>query len=474
MSASSHGPKVYLLLIMLLAIFVVSLDTFDVVDLQLISSPITTQSTSSVAQGNDGYAKIGFFRPLSQYVPSDAVYPRAFPRWPKNRQIPCFEPPDSVFFDPDKDHNHDRMRDGKMDRGFMYVKMRKCASTSLASVSMRMARNHKDMLPINNGDREHSTMSEYVWNARDMARRGDPIAPEYFNDTIFCDQNWRHGAANQFNNRVKQESLLWTVLREPTSRYVSNYFFRDVYAVSVPASDEKFMLHRLVSGPLYYVEELSLDELPPYLSTELDFENPVPRQYEAEVTQISNKIMNEYDFIGVTERLDESLVCLMMIAHLNMADIMFLSSKISGMKRTDRNDGNECIGKSFISPFMKEYFANETWKDYIHHDLALYKAVNRSLDLTIDALGREEVEANLAVYKRAQALAKERCSAQAGVVEDEECVAENITVAKKKEITIGHDPIKHKRGQMENGCITGDVGCGFECLDEVADELGLW
>ena len=41
-----------------------------------------------------------------------------------------------------------------------------------------------------------------------------------------------------------------------------------------------------------------------------------------------NFVLQEYDFIGVTERLDESLVVLMLLLRLPMADVLYYTSKV--------------------------------------------------------------------------------------------------------------------------------------------------
>lgn len=77
---------------------------------------------------------------------------------------------------------------------------------------------------------------------------------------------------------------------------------------------------------------------------------------------------------------------------------------------------------------MQTYFDNDKeWLDMIQYDLALYQAVNASLDLTIDRLGRETFQVKLQEFRQAPTLC----------------------------------------------CLWKDSGCGTTCLDELAEELSL-
>jgi hypothetical protein len=142
-----------------------------------------------------------------------------------------------------------------------------------------------------------------------------------------------------------------------------------------------------------------------------------------------------------------------MAVNLKISDILYLSAKKQG-GYDDGGGGYGCslIQPSFISPGMKEYFQSDEWRQKIQYDLTLYVAVNRSLDLTIDYLGREEFEVNLDKYKRAQAEASERCLP--------------TTVFPCDEWGAPHGP-------DETDCLWNDSGCGITCLDEVARDLNM-
>lgn len=135
-----------------------------------------------------------------------------------------------------------------------------------------------------------------------------------------------------------------------------------------------------------------------------------------------------------------------MLLRLPLSDILYLSAKLTG-----EYDG-QCtwIQPSFVSPGMQDYFQSDYWKRMIQEDLALYVAANRSLDLTIDRLGRSEFQAKLAEYQTALEIGQQRCAANATFP----CTRDGV-----------------KRNQTS--CLWKDSGCGASCLDQVAVDLGI-
>ena len=158
-------------------------------------------------------------------------------------------------------------------------------------------------------------------------------------------------------------------------------------------------------------------------------------------------------FKGITERMEESAVALMMLLNLKMSDILFLSAKGKGGYDDGGGKGQGCtyIWPSFLSPGMQEFFdTNDEWKEMIQYDVAIYKAANASLDLTIEALGRDFFAENLARFKHAREEAQRQCLP---------------TVV----FPCDSGGALHKN----TDCLWNDSGCGTTCLDRVAEELGL-
>jgi len=99
---------------------------------------------------------------------------------------------------------------------------------------------------------------------------------------------------------------------------------------------------------------------------------------------------------------------------------------------------------------MREYFESDAWANMTQEDLALYQAANRSLDLTIDRLGRHEFQTKLVQYQTGLEISRQRCAA-------------NVTFPCTKQ--------GFKRN--ETSCLWKDSGCGAGCLDQVAAYLGI-
>jgi hypothetical protein len=330
------------------------------------------------------------------------ILPRVFDPWPRNESLPCF-PPDKDWW------QHSVLR-SPADTGLLFIKPMKTGGSSAAGVHVRMARH--------------------------VARRQEQSSFE------ICKGRWDHTRAHKtFPNRISEKSFLWTVVREPTARAISQYFHFQVSRDNVTATDKNFQRHLTREQVYwnYYLRTLSTNEV--FVSSETAID-------------IINKIMADYDFIAVTERMDESVVVLMMLLNLQMADVLYLNAKGNG-KYDDGAHNNKChfIQSSVVSPGMKDFFRDPRWQHKVLWDSLLHQAANRSLDLTIDRLGRLEFEANLEKFTSAQKVARERCLPK----EVFPCTSKGVLQKNAASL-----------------CLWADSGCGNDCLDEVATELGLW
>ena len=95
---------------------------------------------------------------------------------------------------------------------------------------------------------------------------------------------------------------------------------------------------------------------------------------------------------------------------------------------------------------------------YENADYLLYAAANRSLDLTIDALGRDLVEYQVNNLRRLQAMAETHCI--------------NSTYFPCS----SNGTLQSRMSDMD--CYWRDMGCGHNCIDRILsqdklDKLGL-
>jgi hypothetical protein len=185
------------------------------------------------------------------------VRPRVFEPWPSDQPLPCLPPERDMF----------TKKDGPATAGFLFVKTYKTASSTSAGVNLRIAKS--------------------------VAERGNNQFP-------FCQARFdhakpwnRHGTL--YANRTLEESFLWAIIREPTKRAVSQFFHFQVSRAGVSPTDENFQsfLKRDMFKN-YYIRTLSM--------------TPVHHKTINDHTT-ANEILRAYNFIGVSERINEVSWC---------------------------------------------------------------------------------------------------------------------------------------------------------------------
>lgn len=268
-------------------------------------------------------------------------------------------------------------------KGFLYTKPLKSASSTLSGVAVQAAYN--------------------------MARRLNK-------NTSHCLVRWNHATPSaqkmKYNQLVKSDSYLFTFVREPTKRAISNFFFDEVSRLKKEPHDANFKKYLLGKAARnHYIQEMS----------------PSAGLIAGNQNSTISQILKLYDFIGIVERFDESLVVLKILLGLEYRDIIYLSAKSSGgydegvsFKKgaglgwdvSGEQKKGTCvyIVPSFVSPGMKEWLNSSAWQKQISGDNALYAAAYHSLDSTIEKLGPDLVADQLEVFKRYLAVAQETLS----------------------------------------------------------------
>lgn len=334
------------------------------------------------------------------------IRPRAFEEW-KYGKVPCF-PPDDKWYLPATHRIPAR-------EGFFLLKEMKTGGSTAAGIHLRIARNE--------------------------ARRQFPSDLKY----RFCKTRNDHAIASRqdYAHRNREKSFLWTVIRDPTTRATSQFFHFQVSRNKVEPTDRNFQewiqsewLHR------YYLMTLS---------TENVFNTSLSPSFDP--VACANQIMLDYDFIGITERMEESAVVLQLLLGLKTGDILYTNAKQSSGFDDGSYEDRGCIYivPSFVSPGMKAYFQSTHWKVISATDAFLHQAANKSLDLTIERLGRRRFEEALRRFRWALDQVEQKCSA-------------NITY-----------PCSPSGEYMKRrDCLWLDSGCGTKCMDAVAEELDLY
>ena len=238
-----------------------------------------------------------------------------------------------------------------------------------------------------------------------------------------------------YANRDKKTSFLWSMLREPTRRFVSEFFHFEVSRKKVEPTDVNFQQY------------LSRFHYAPYVS----LLHPQPGTHGTNISGAIMDILQEYNFIGVTERMDESLVVLKLLMGLELNDILYLKAAKGSGGFDDGAYKGSCvyIVPSFISPGMQDFLDNNsTWKNMMQGDVLMYQAANKSLDMTIDMLGRHVVEKEVQKFQQAMKVAHEICA----------------------NVTFRCSPGGHKPPDEKNDCLIFDLACGYRCLESLGIE----
>jgi hypothetical protein len=338
----------------------------------------------------------------SSPITFDSVQARAFQPWNASLPLPCDEP----------EPNWRKMHKEPTTTGFIFAKPYKTGSSTASGVNLRIARNAARRLSSSGSNRTNWEMCK---------SRSDHVP-----------------VSSAYAGRDRDRSYLWTVVRDPTARLVSQYFHFHIAREKHEPTDAIFREYAL-DGPTVLIHDYY------YFALSMGGFN----KDRDDRRKLANDILSDYDFIGTTERMDESFVVMSMLLGIPLSDVTYLKAKGHGGfdDGGGRPDGEICtyIWPSFVSPGMQEFLDSDLWRNISYWDRVLHQAADRSLDLTIDRLGRDKVAANVAQYKQLQ---------------------ERGRVACLHKTTFPCSEGGEKAWVTD--CIWRDSGCGCECLDEVA------
>jgi Sulfotransferase family len=395
--------------------------------------------------------------------PTITLHRVVFQPWNLTRHPwPCFHPTngdDSVHWT-----NKKKVLRTRTTTGLFYVKLLKTASSTCASVHVRMARNVARTLP-------HAGTAPLVERGRNKPSSSSSSSSSVHpNNWDVCQTRHLHGQAGprglDYRRRDANQSFLWSVVRHPVPRYVSEFLHFAVARRGVAATPTRLIsyLSRGRHANQHQVAWLSLSLRKHQEMTYADFARLVD-SHDTDALQalsdrtkrILDEIMNGYNFLGVAERLDETLVVLSLLLHRPLADVLHVSVKMAG----GYDDGafhNRCVRiptvpDSFVDSTEVQSFlsTDPAWQAYIHAEQVLYAAVNASLDATIDFLGRNVVQRKVTQLQRAQQVVTTACRPVLP------CTTDGVRIP-----------------DAETDCLQGDLACGMDCLDDVATRLELW
>jgi hypothetical protein len=267
------------------------------------------------------------------------------------------------------------------------------------------------------------------------------------NRTTVC----RHYGEHQFGDTKAhaerdQPSLLWTFVRHPQARDVSFFFHFGVARHNVkPDSFTAFKEFALKNRgrQTKYLKPSSKGG-----NQMLDPKNL--RHNEQKAGRFISRLLEHYDFIGLTERMPESLAVMTLLWDLDPTDVIVFAAKQSGSYDT-AGWGGKCVmmQKALLTEENRNLLLSP---EYLtgNVDFLLYAAAEASLDRTTQALGADTVQKRTTLIRQLQLLAEERCRSKVVFPCSETGVYQN-------ELALSN-------------CYHSDVGCGYSCVDQVMKE----
>lgn len=307
-----------------------------------------------------------------------------FPSW--NGDFPCYL--DEAGYYRGKFPNG-----GYNTKGIFFVRNGKAASSTLVGITHHIAMRHKD--PEMNED-EKCLVQAHHHNAFELSYR--------------------------YRDRTK--SFLFTFIRDPAERILSEYFYHNVAGHGENATSASIK-KALVKSRVQYT----------YLRTQSD------EYYEEKnftVAEMVEDILHDYDFIGLVERFDESLVIMRLLLGLDAKDILYVSGKKSG---SYSRFGEKCkfVPHHYKTPEVEDYLESEEWKEKSKVDYALIEALESSYEATINSIGRKKFEKALKEHKKLLKKIELKCN----------------------DVYKCSDTGEPKQGD----CLWGDIGCGNKCIN---------
>ena len=296
---------------------------------------------------------------------------------------------------------HRSTKNEPIETGLLYNKMPKAASSTTSGIVFRIA----------------YKVAALTSSSSRLSSRRDP--------RLKCSSYEGHteksGIARKvFGSRDRNRSFLFSTIRDPAKRAVSRAFFNLSRKghTNITEKDVLKFLHdsRHQEGAVspgqggFALAYLGMSLPAEFSVWDQDYPNKILRPDI--VHETVKGIMDDYDFLILVERFDESLVVMQLLLGLETSDILYLSSKKAGSSYFFNKEKNKCtfLKKSVISPGVAKYLASDEWYAKQYGDYLLQEAVNQSLDLTIAALGKDKFDRALLKFQSLKKLANEKCA----------------------------------------------------------------
>lgn len=255
----------------------------------------------------------------------------------------------------------------------------------------------------------------------------------------------------QHYHRFKLQTYVLAFVRDPIARCISHYYHFQV-------SRKNEMMQQTKQQPEHILDFIQSKECQNFLANYLkvDTSSHSPNSF---VTSISNT----YNFIGVAERFDESVVALAYDLKLSLCDILYISAKNSSQMGTTDGQGTTFVTAPKFDQLPKSvrsFIQSDKFKESNQYEYELLAYANSALDSKIRAIGAG-FRFTLATYRRISALAHERCAYNISAFTRSGTGKTDNGTNTGSDIRVDGSPLK---------CYWNDNGCGYDCLDDICRE----
>lgn len=283
--------------------------------------------------------------------------------------------------------------------------------------------------------------------------------------------HWDHRRNTAYANTERWNSFLFAPVRDPGSRAISRIWFTELSRHTYEGSDDalgvdmigwlKNRTHHqfgLISPGQggFQLQYASLHEIDKWSAWRPD--QPTKVRHASHIINNVRSIVERYDMLLLSERMDESLVVMSILMGLQVGDVLVVPSKQSGQNWVYSRVENACypILKGATPAIVYEYLSSDEWRAANYGDLVLHAAANKSLDLTINAIGRDPFDAAMLEYQRLKKSVLGQCSDRVQYP----CSDEGV-------------PQTHL---SELDCYSKwhDEGCGYRCVDAILEQDSMF
>jgi len=323
--------------------------------------------------------------------------------------------------------------------GLCYLKIPHAAGATLKGINMRISRNFGQRHGMENCIRHDSIgkgmdflerhMKSFLWTfVRDPKRRAmSAVGSKLSNQLIQSNKTFFY-ASNETNNDRLVNSALHLLHNDTDIRDGILSEGRGGFQLQFLMQD--YIPHNVVNKPLR--------------PTKID-------RYE--VAHFVKSNFGMYDFVGVVERFDESLVVMQLLLGLETSDILYFAVNRKEQWRKARFSRKKYVCRDSFDwevdlveePSIREYLAqSKVWYAKNFADYLLYHAASKSLDKTIEKIGSEYFAEELKKFRALKKRADEECSPI---------------------FSCGLDGTAQFE-EADYDCLSeGKIGCGYRCLD---------